>query len=278
MSEISIDEAEAFGLRLTKEQEGLLHGDYNYVLVPQVMPDPLPYYVEGRRRSFWAHDDDEHRGRRVVIPTIMEVATGLDARDLHAEEYLYASQLHWDTLPTITGWAVDMPEVAANDNWCQHLADADLTCGCYYLPPQIISPYSVVPIEDFIARDIMEKATQGLACGSWVPMKDLAEIGNGLVGDPEEDPELMQRLECAEEYIRQCPDFTSVHVPSSEMSYPLDQYEALGEKLKRQLIYNGRAMKGILGADRPALLSAYLTLFAYPNVDDEDLHRFYRKA
>lgn len=286
-------EAEAYGLTLSRDQAEALHGERKLVLVGQVMPDPMPLVLEGSRVPFYAHKPN-HDATRVVVPTVVELASPdvVDESEWIDNGHYY--QQGWDALPVMYGWAVDMSDIA-NGMDCGCVAQGDYSCGCEDRPLSVISPYSCVPVTEEQAKAITEAAGHDMPLGAWQALVEITAIENGIYGDdygyewfaqdydPDADPDEYKTVENAEreriqlltapayDFLKWNPNDPNshLHVPKDQMSFVVPEgADELVTKLQRNVLRHGKKLQQVFRRSPRVEVAQMLNMFAYPCAED----------
>lgn len=303
MPEIDEHDAEAFGLKLDPDQRDLLYGQRRLAMVAQVLPDPQPYVVEGSRVPFWSCLPETHRPKRVVVPTVVEVAEDEIVQHPLTELGIehHARRNGWDVLPSLPVFAQDMAAVALGQTCGCLERHADLSCGCLdwgETQLEVISPYACVPITEEEAREIGKVASRTLPAGAFAPLAEIAEITNGIISASEvlegrydvEVAELVDAIESGEadendiEELAMQPAFEAVgwkppehlHVAPNGIGYVVpDGMQDKVERLAGLHQRNWRQLQRLLKRDPAAMVSQAFAQFAYPCMDQCDVHEMF---
>lgn len=240
------DEAEAYGLELTPDQKQMVDWRSGYALIGQVMP--LPNCCDSSTVAIGACKHDDHIKRRVIIPTVVEVASAevqAEAEGKLAEQVARMKEMGFvredelSLLPGLYGHALNMAETAL-DWGCGCALTGEIACGCDGDGRgQFFSPYAAVPISQETAIAVMQAASRDMNAGSYYPLYELVNLQNhGLesVGDDidyDDIPEMMtveydKLVEQYEapllEYIRgdgpeRCGPYGQIHVDRKLLTY-----------------------------------------------------------
>lgn len=286
------DEAEAYGLELTPEQKQMVEWRSGYALIGQVIP--VPNCCERSRTAIGACKHDDHIKKRVIIPTVLEVASieaqaeaegHLAKHEARMKEIGYIREDEVTQLPGLYGHVLDMTETAL-DWGCGCALTGEISCDCDGDGRgQFFSPYAAVPISQETAIAVMQAASQGLGAGSYYPLYELVNLQNhGLdaIGDDidyDDIPEVMseaydQLLEKYEapllDHIRgdgpeRCGPYGQIHIDRKLLTYEVPEEvkpEALAvqENQKRLL----RQYKSLFKRTPRTLRAEADRVFAYP--------------
>lgn len=297
MSEISVADAEAFGMKLNKDQRALLEGDHRFAMALQVMPDPMPWVCEGGYVPYYACDSDvmtaPHGLTQVAMPVVLDLQGARDEVD-SGNAYVmnnHYTQRSWDVLPTMYAFARDMAEIATGrDCGC----DPTDQCGCYDHPPvAVISPYACVPLTDEEAKQLHAAAARDLPTGAYPALAEISEAHCGCYdpvdileglgievgedfnpyGDPVEYAKLLElALEPAYEQLQWDPDNGMAHTTPPMVSYQVpDELQAKVDRLRRAHKRYQNHVTALFKRDARARCAARMNAFAYPTVDDPPL-------
>lgn len=289
MSDISVKEAEHFGLRLDPDQREMYEGGHRFGLVLQTIPDPWCWVTQGCTHPVYActvPGPGEHPTYRVNVPTIIDFqgaaeAALLDDEWVHNQHY---TQQGYNTLPMMHGFATDLARLAiGQDCGC----GPAMQCGCWPHEITEISPYTVVPLNEEQAMEFY-RAAQLMQNNAFPAMCEIAEVESGMVsaidilGDPDDDA-LYQRLdendpaawaEVTERALAPAYEFIGwdpsqeLHLTQEQLSYPPPpDLEPLVERLEQLHRRQTRGIKRLFKRDARTRTAQTLGMFAYPTVD-----------
>lgn len=279
-SQLSVEQASDYGLRLTSDQRGLMHGDTEFALVGQILPDPgccEPTY----RSLLVCKDNDCDDCRRVIVPTVVQIAP-----DEQWKEHFERTK-HWRLsadppfLPRFYGFALDMADMAAAQS-CGCYRTGDIACGCSQEIGNLFSPYAAIPITEAQAIAILQAAkerydndTKNAFIGFHYLQELHSHTGEFMDCDIEFDSsEMGELIEKEDKHLREAFDLNGaedhLHITADRVAFtPPEQCQDDAVALTKAQHRHLGKIRSLLKRESPrVLLNERNETFAHPPIND----------